>query len=463
MHERWWNAFAGAWTADWRERSRDRRVALVLALGIVLALFAGGQGAIEAARRDDARTQANHAERERWLHQSARHPHAAAHQGVYVFRPEAPLAALDPGISPHVGAGTWLEAHKQNEMLQRPAVVDPGELRGTDLTPAFVLRVVAPLAIVLLGFGVLAGERERGTLAALRMSGAPLSAIAAARGAVLLCLALAVALPCCIGMLAWMPSSAAVVDGLPRAVAFIGAYALYLLFWCVAVVGLSAWAKTLASSLSLALGLWVGCTLVLPRLAMEAAAGAASLPRQQAFREALDDALDSPQAELAEARAREAVLKRYGVADLKQLPFNWEGLRRQAGEDRGNAIFDAHYGALFDALRAQDDAANRFGWLSPGIAVAQLSGAAAAGDTAHHLQFVHAAEGQRRLIQRTLNIALRSTTVGDEALWARVPAFAFRYAPLPASMAWLRLPLALAVAVVLAAWALRRLARGGLR
>jgi ABC-2 type transport system permease protein len=39
-----------------------------------------------------------------WLNQGRRHPHDAAEQGMHVFKPEPPLAIVDPGIEPFVGS-----------------------------------------------------------------------------------------------------------------------------------------------------------------------------------------------------------------------------------------------------------------------------------------------------------------------------------------------------------------------
>lgn len=471
----WRRAFAGTWAADWRERRRDRRVWLVVALGVLLALAASALTALDMRDRQAARADANHAERARWLGQKAKYPHAAAHYGVYVFKPIAPLAAVDPGVERFVGSGVWLEAHKQNELLYRPAADEAGAVRLFTLTPALVLQVLAPLAIVFLGFGTWAGERERGSLATLRMSGAPLGAVAAARGAVLLCLGLAIAAPACAGValvqaLHGTAQASPCTDPAWRAAAFAGGYLLYLGTWCATVAGVSALSATARSSLALALGLWAATALVLPRVAVELAQSAAALPSAQAFRQSLDADLDEPHDLAEEARTRQALLAQYRVGDIRQLPVNWAGISLQRGEDHGNVIFDAHYRQLHDALGAQSLAALRFGWLSPTVAVAALSSAAAATDTEHHLQFVRAAEAQRRLIQRTLNVAITAhperngqRVDGDAALWAQVPPFRFRHEALAASElllpALLPLVALFIAALALCSLALRRLAR----
>ena len=93
-----------------------------------------------------------------------KNPHAAAHYGLYAFKPRLAPAFLDPGVEPYTGVAVWLEAHKQNEMLYRPGEDATLAQRFGDLTVALVLQIVLPLVVILLAFSAFAGERELGTL-----------------------------------------------------------------------------------------------------------------------------------------------------------------------------------------------------------------------------------------------------------------------------------------------------------
>lgn len=434
---RWWRACYGAWQADWRERRRDWRVWLLLGLGLALALCAALLTSIELQATLDARASAAQAEQRRWLQQGKKYPHSAAHYGVYVFKPLPLLAALEPGVESYVGSSVYLEAHKQNELVYRPAADEAGSTRQFRLTPAFVLQVLAPMAMVFLGFGMFAGERERGTLAALRVNAAPLSALAVARGAVLLCLALSMALPACatVMLMKWLSDAPSPFrDGGLRLAVFGGGYLLYLATWAALIAAVSARAASLRASLAALIALWAATALVLPRLAVEFSQVAAPLPSMQQFRERLDGALGMPDDPEEAERHKQALLREHGVSDVKDLPLNWAGVSLQRGEEHGDKIFDAHYGPLFAAMQKQSEAAALAGWLSPTVAVAGLSTAAAASDTGHHIQFVNAAEAQRRTMQKVLNEAIaRHPEVdgkrydGDEELWNSVPPFRFRF------------------------------------
>ena len=472
--QHWWRAFGGAWLADWRERRRDWRVALVLGLGLALAAVAALTTALSLIDTLQARTQSQQAEAQRWLNQGKKYPHSAAHYGVYVFKPLSSLSALDPGVERFVGSSVWLEAHKQNDFIHRAAADQPGIARQFTLTPALVLQVLAPLAIVFLGFGSFAREREQGLVGTLRLTGAPLSAVAAARGLLLLLLSLALTLPAVLAVLgvqAALAGSSPFVDGPWRAALMALGTLVYLAAWTALVLAVSAASASLRGSLAVLLALWAATALVLPRLASEWSEAAAPLPSMQDFRAAMDKELGEPHDPAEEARMKAALLKQYGVDDEKQLPVNWAGISLQRGEEHGDQIFDRHYGRLFAAMQRQSDAMAWASLLSPTLALAGLSGAAAASDHAHHVQFVNGAEQQRRVIQQVLNDAITATPNGsridgDQSLWQRVPPFDFKFAPLGAGRVvqhLLPLLAALAAGMLLCALSLRRLARGALR
>src|SRR5688572_20982430 len=139
------------------------------AAGIILALLAVAALAGAHYQRDLVAQQltAQSAEQSRWYNQGAKNPHSAAHYGLYAFKPRLAPAFLDPGVEPYTGVATWIEAHKQNEMLFRPAQDATLAQRFGDLTVALVFQVMLPLVVVLLAFNAFVGERERGTLRSL--------------------------------------------------------------------------------------------------------------------------------------------------------------------------------------------------------------------------------------------------------------------------------------------------------
>lgn len=471
---RWWRAFKGALSADWAEKRRDWRSKLIIGLGVVIAALAATITAIDVHETMADRAVAQQIEHERWSSQGKKNAHSAAHYGVYVFKPLSALSAVDPGIERYVGSTVWLEAHKQNEFIYRPANDRLGSSRQLPLTPTFVLQVIAPLAMIFLGFGVFAGERERGTLRALRMTAAPLTAVGAARALMLWLLALALAVPACIGVAAILTSFNFVspfVDGGLRLALFCMSYLAYLAIWALVVVAVSAIATSMRASLAILVAIWALWTLIVPRVAVELADSAHQLPSAQAFREQLDRSLGEPHDPDEEAKQKAAILAQYKVTDVKQLPVNWAGISMQRGENRGDAIFDAHYGALFAGFNQQSQFINAFGWLSPMVSAGGVASAAAGSDTAHHIEFVREAETHRRMIQRMMNDFITANpdrdgarVDADDALWKTVPVFNYRFPALTTVVGALAgltsLAAMLLASIFLFAFAMKKLAKG---
>ncbi|MFS2053895.1 ABC transporter permease subunit, partial [Variovorax sp. CT11-76] len=149
---------------EFTERLRDGR--LLWAGGLVLVLLftalGGGWAHQREARAEQQAAQA--LDYRDWLAQDRRHPHDAAHQGMHAFKPEAPLAMVDAGINPYIGSTVWLQAHRQSEVKFNPAQDATGLQRFGNLSVGWILQVLGPLLVIVLGFNAFAGEREQGIL-----------------------------------------------------------------------------------------------------------------------------------------------------------------------------------------------------------------------------------------------------------------------------------------------------------
>src|SRR5438105_95401 len=100
---------------------RDRRLAIVAASVLLLlsvSAWIGAQRYFADQKQQETLVQG---ERERWLTQGDRHPHSAAHQGFWVFKPTTILSVADPGITTHAGAAVHLEPHRQRLFRYSPA------------------------------------------------------------------------------------------------------------------------------------------------------------------------------------------------------------------------------------------------------------------------------------------------------------------------------------------------------
>ncbi len=424
----------------WRDgRFRIAAAVIVALLGIAL-LLAWQQ--VERARAERAAAAA--LERENWLNQGEKNSHSAGHYGVYVFKPLAPLAVFDRGIEPFVGTTVFLEAHRQNQAAFLPAQDATAMRRFGELTAATGLQLLAPLLIVLLTFGALAGERERGTLRQVLSLGVrPRDLVlgkALGLGAAFATLLLPVGLFAAVA-LAQLPGGD--TGGAWLRLAWLGgAYTLYLAAILAICLTVSAVASTARTALAILLVCWAANAVLAPRLGADLAQRFLPTPKLAEFETALQKAVQegidghSPrQQQLMEFAQR--TLEKYGKTRLEDLPFNFNGLVMLESERLAGEVFDVHYGRLWDRLEAQDDLVTWAGLAAPLLGVRAASMALAGTDFTHHRHFSVAAEQHRRSFVRVLNEEMMNTPVNaghhggtvGRALWEKLPAF--HYVPPP--------------------------------
>jgi len=425
---------------EFTESLRDGRyrwtaIIVFALLGVALLAGARYQQALVAQQRA-----AQAAEQSRWYNQTPKGPHSAAHYGLYVFKRRLAPAFLDPGVEPYTGVAVWLEAHKQNEMLFRPAEDATLAQRFADLTVALVLQIMLPLAIVLLAFNAFAGERERGTLRSLLALGLRprdlvLGKLMGLGGALALVIVPALVLG------AVTLGLAGPAAGASRFAVLALIYVAYLASFLLVALAVSARAATPRVALVVLLGFWGGSCLVAPRTLADVAATLHPLPEPISFKARLAAALGDPEgASAAIVKERVAALvKQYGVARPEDLPLDLNGVRLQVGEDHGYEIFDRFYGELFSPMQAQNDFLERAAALFPLLGVQSLSMGLAGTDLAQHRDFIRAAEAHRRATIKILNDDILAhpakhgaTHLGDKHLWAKVPPFGYE----PPGVGW---------------------------
>lgn len=440
-----------------RLMARNRVAVIALALLVLLTLVAvlsawSHQRAIAALRERHS-----HAAEQAFDAQPDRHPHRMVHYGHFIFRPLGPLAAFDPGVDAFTGNSMFLEGHRQNtanfgDVRQSSLLVRFGQL-----TPAFVLQTVAPLLLIFLGFGAIARETERGTLRLLMLQGASRGQLVRGKLAALGLVALLAGLPAMIGfvLVAGQPGALA----LPMAVIALG-YAAYLALWVAVIVLVSARVRRSRDALLLLVAIWAVSVILLPRVAPDVASAAVPLQNRLQTDVAIARDLrtmgdshnpDDPHF----AAFKQAVLARYGVDRVEDLPVNYKGLLGVEGERLTSLLFDRYAGESHAAQAEQNALVRAVGLASPTIALRSLSMAAAGTDFAGHRRFLEQAEAYRYALVQRLN-GLQATGVSyandtasgpgaDErkrisaASWQSMPDFAFR-APEGGTLAAAALP-----------------------
>lgn len=411
----------------WRDGRFRWAAAIVMVLLGVAFLLARQQVEHQRNEREDA----TKLERDNWLNQGQKNAHAAAHYGVYVFKPVAPLSIFDRGLQPFVGNTVYLEAHRQNQAAFLPAQDATSMRRFGDLTAAACLQLLVPLLIILLAFGTLAGERESGTLRQVLSLGVrPTSLVfgkALGLGGALALLLLPVAVGGIYAFSGISGMDAAGEESALRLGLMACAYLLYLGAILAICITVSALAPTSRSALSILLVFWAANAVLAPRLASDLAQWWHPTPKLVDF-----------DAELLEARKQVLNSHNPNSEAMKEfieknrdesgkLPGNFRVLLMQESERQTNLVHDIHFGGLWDLMEAQDEVVTWAGLAAPLLGLRSASVALAGTDFTHHRHFSVAAENHRREFIRMLN---NSQGASGRKLWEKLPPFLYQPPPL---------------------------------
>lgn len=451
------------------EAGRDGRLRVLAAVLALLVLAVGASTFQQARSHSAAQAAAQEHERERWVTQGTKTPHAAAHYSVYAFRPAAPLAYFDPGLDPWLGVTVQMEAHRQNEPQFASARDSAAFSRFGQLTPSTMLGVLLPLLIFAFAGGAVSTERERGTLRQLLAQGVCGRRLlwGKAAASALLVLVLVGPLLAAFGLLSVGSESGG--DAVLRFVCLAAVLTVMLAIMVTGALAVSASAGTTRNALAVLLGFWLLGALVMPRLAMEWAQAMTPTPGGAEFRQALRRDLDDRAAlEAAIEQARADLLAEYGVSSVDELPVGFNGVRLGLVDRAGYEVFDRHYGALFDGYLAQERHFQQAGWLSPFVAWSALSSGLAGTDLLHFRHFIESAEAHRRMIQDMMSEEMArhpdrdgSPYVADADLWSQVPDFT--YTPPKFAAVWTHYRTAIASLLVWGIAGLVLLERAGRR
>lgn len=422
---------------EFTEFWRDGRLLLAGGLMLLLLATALAVGWQQQRTGDAERVAAQALDYDDWLKQNERHPHDAAHQGMHVFKPAPATAIIDPGITPYVGSTLWLQAHRQSELRFRPAQDATGLQRFGSLSVAWVLQVLGPLLVIVLGFNAFAGEREQGTLRQTLSLGVATRQLLwgkalALGGAVALCLLPALA------------AAAAAIglqggsDAVLRLAMLVLGYGLYFGIAVLGVLAVSALVPSTRMALVMLVVLWIAGVTLAPRASSDLARDLYPSPSRQAFNQSLDTDLNQQYARVW--RERLGTEKRWGA----QLPLNRWGIALRIDDEAGYGVTDRHFAQLWDSFAHQQRAQEWAGAVVPLLALRAWSMGAAGTNFAAHRHFSVAAERQRRLMQDLVSedLVSHADPLGDQhfsyragkELWARVPRF--DYTPPPAAEAF---------------------------
>ncbi len=431
---------------------RFRVGAAVIGSLLVVSLGAGWMQVRDARAHLDA---AQATARDHWESQGEKNPHSAAHYGIYAFKPRLALSFVDHGVDPYTGTSVWLEAHRQNDFLMRPAQDASSAQRFGTLTAAGVLQHLVPLLIILIAFGAMAGEREQGTLRQLLATGVGRRELLAGKAlGISAALALLVVPAAILGATALLVGSGATGSLAARGAVLVVVYLAYFGAFIGLTLAVSAWAPSSRAALVTLLGIWVVNGLVAPRVAVDLSSALHPAPTAFEFSRTIDEQMATGVRDILppdREAITQALLTEHGVDQVEDLPVNLSGITLQASEEFGDRIFDLNYGQLWDTFERQSRVHETLAVAAPLLAVRALSMGLAGTDVEQHRHFAAAAETYRRDLMRQMNgdLAQNSRTgeqylAGDE-LWASVPPLEYD-AP---ELAWVLGNRALSIAMLL--------------
>lgn len=389
---------------EWRYWLRSKLGITVLTITIALTIASVVVNAMEMRQAAQERHELQHSAEARFLEQPDRHPHRMVHYGHYVFRAPSPLSTVEPGVDSYTGTSIFLEGHRQNSAMFADQRQSSGMTRFSSLSPGFLMQVLAPLFILLIGYASMTREKEAGTLSIMILQGLSRWHLLLGKLLALIGAGLVILLPLSVASIvaAFRGESALVSSG------FILGYFLYLLVWSALVLSVSTMSSKSNSSFAVSLGIWLVLCILIPRIGSSVAAtvepSLGKLESDFAVLEALRKLGDGHNAaDPAFKQLKQNLLAQYDVDSVEELPVNFRGVVAQYSEKKLTDVLNQFAEARMEEERSQAQVLRGFGWLSPTIAVRSLSMMMAGTSVETHHRFLRDAETLRFDFVQSLN------------------------------------------------------------
>ena len=387
--------------AEWRYwfRSKLGAASAVLAFILICTSLVATISQIKSER--ETREAFQLTAEETFRNQPARHPHRMVHYGHYVFRAPTSLAALDPGVEPYTGTVMFLEGHRQNSAVFSSTYDGAHAGPFARMTPALTYQLLVPIILIVMGFAVVAREREAATGQQLITFGVSPSAIWLGKTLALLSVAGLMLIPLLIGTVLSGSASGA-------AVGFFILYALYLVVWVMIIVAASTWSQRSSTSFLVLVTIWIGLCVLVPRVV--ASSANASIPSPSQVETEMDIALalraigdghnaNAPVFDQLKAK----LLEDYGVERIEDLPINFRGVVAQEAEEDISRVMNKFADKRMTNQVAQVDFVHSLEFLSPLLALQSASMITAGTDVRTHHRYLREAEEIRYQFVQGLN------------------------------------------------------------
>lgn len=426
---------------EMRSAYRDTRLKWLGALVFTFMLMASytGYKAHDVQQRD--RLSAQQQNRTEWESQGEKHPHLAAHFGTFVFKPKSFWSFFDFGVDNYTGTYVYLEAHKQNDTVFKPAQEQETSVRFGELSGAMVLQLFIPLLIIFLSYGSIASDKEQGILKLLVVQGISMTQLI--WGKILgyfymISILLLAAFVSTLCMPLWLTNMVSIRQVLVEGAILWIAYAFYFFIIISFSVWVSAFASSSKSALLILLALWIGLAIIVPKAMANIGDEMYPLPTETVFKSAISNdiekGLDGHNSSDMRAKALEKeYLEKYKVDSLHKLPVNFEGILLLESEAYTSKVYDKHLDELQQIYNRQNRISSYTSLLNPYLAIKNLSMAISQTDFLNTLHFKRQAEQYRRHFVQEMNkdMALNSKMnefeiyKAKQDLWRTIPPFGY--------------------------------------
>ncbi len=393
---------------EWLQWRRDSRLKWLTIFLVTISAFALWNQINFQSGLLKTRVKAQQDSRQEWLSQELKHPHMAAHFGNYAYKKPTLLHCFDPGLTIYTGTSVYMEPHRQNDFLFSQSQESDTGIRFGWLSPAMICQLILPLLIILLCFNSINGEYEKGTMALLIAQGVNFRSIIMAKTiSVFLLFQGFITIYLLVTAYSSSLYLGTVLDFSALLYIWI-VYSIYCFIWSLLGVLISSYIKNSGSSIAVLLLVWIFTHIIVPRASANIAENMRPLITNQAFKQLLSASIEKgidghdPKNERAK-KIEEALLVKYKVDSVQQLPFNFEGFIMQQSEAYSSKVYDHHFSELFISLKAQKKIQSLFGFISPYISLRNISMAAANASLETEIDFQQQAENYRRSFVQNMN------------------------------------------------------------
>lgn len=389
---------------EWRFWHRTKLAATIIIIGTLLTVISAIVNTIEMQHATHEREHLQQTSESRFLEQPDRHPHRMVHYGHYVFRAPSPLSIIEPGVDAFTGTAIFLEGHKQNSAMFSDQRQASGMTRFSSLTPSFLLQVLVPLFIILIGYASVTREKEAGTLNIMITQGVNFWHLLLGKYVALMSSGFLMLLPLIIAAI-WATYSG---ESSLITSSFVIGYMLYILIWSGIVLAVSAINKKSSASFATLVGLWIVLCVLLPRIGSSSASAVApSLGKLEADFAVLEELRKLGDGHNAADPAFEQLKKnlfaKYNVEKIEDLPINFRGTVAQYSEKKLTDVLNIFAEKRMQEELEQAQIARLFGWLTPTTAMRSFSMIISGTSLETHHRFLREAESLRFDFVQSLN------------------------------------------------------------